>query len=221
MIATGNSSRPAALHGYPDLSNLKGFFEISGHNAAKINRWMAALKEMGRFEAMQTRQAMERFIAADFASEKETLSAIREVFAGAGYLLIRTPLSVSRFTGSTRPQRAIGPKPSFCATASPFKFSSSVLQAIKDRDYLEGKDEFAMRELSRLSGNPGIPGSGVWRAGRSAPTVCERSEISSLQENPGLLQLLLLYRSIISSLRPTGSLQEDMLNEQVHPPPSF
>ena len=39
-----------------------------------------------------------------------------------------------------------------CATASHFRFSSSVLQAIEDRDYLEGKDEFAiLRELSRLS----------------------------------------------------------------------
>ena len=167
-------------------SNLERFlFEISGHNAAKINRWMAALKETGRFEAdAETRQAMERFIAADFASEEETMSAIRGVFAGAGYLL--DPHTAVGFQVYRKYTAATGDrtKTVICATASPFKFSSSVLQAIKDRDYLEGKDEFAvLRELSRLSGNPVHPGlRGLESRSVLHRTVCERNEIKAQVE---------------------------------------
>ena len=40
-------------------------------------------------------------------------------------------------------------------TASPYKFSHSVLEAIKGRSAVEGKDEFAVvDELSEVSGTP-------------------------------------------------------------------
>lgn len=41
------------------------------------------------------------------------------------------------------------------STASPYKFSHSVLEAIKGKSAVEGKDEFAVvDELSEVSGTP-------------------------------------------------------------------
>jgi threonine synthase len=167
-------------------SNLERFlFEIASRDAEKIKRWMAALKERGRFEVdAETRQAMAQFIAPGFASEEETMSAIREVFESAGYLL--DPHTAVGFKVYRKYLAATGDgtKTVICATASPFKFSSSVLQAIKGKDFLGGKDEFAvLRELSRLSGSPVHPGL---RNLEAKPvlhhTVCERKEIKAQVE---------------------------------------
>ncbi|RJR20821.1 MAG: threonine synthase [Desulfobacteraceae bacterium] len=167
-------------------SNLERFlFEISNHCAGKINRWMTALKETGRFDVdTGTRQAMEQIIAAGFAVEEETLSAIEEVFETGGYLL-DTHTAVG-FKVYQKYLAATGDKSKtvICATASPFKFSSSVLQAIKGKDYLSGKDEFGiLQELSRLSKIPVHPGL---RNLEAKPvlhrTVCERKEIKAQVE---------------------------------------
>jgi threonine synthase len=167
-------------------SNLERFlFEISNHGAGKINRWMTALKETGRFEVdTGTRQAMEQIIAAGFALEEETLSAIREVFETGGYLLDTHTAVGFKVYRKYLSATGDGAKTVICATASPFKFSSSVLQAIKGKDYLEDKDEFAvLQELSRLSG---IPVHSGLRNLESKPvlhhTVCERNEIKAQVE---------------------------------------
>lgn len=167
-------------------SNLERFlFEISGHSAEKINRWMASLKETGRFEVgAEIRQAMERYIAAGFATEEETMSAIREVFEGAGYLL--DPHTAVGFKVYQKYLAATGDrtKTVICATASPFKFSGSVLKAIKGKDSLEEKDEFAvLQELSRLSAIPVHRGLQNLEAKPVLHrTICERSEIKAQVE---------------------------------------
>jgi len=162
-------------------SNLERFlFEISGHDTGKINSWMKGLKEAGRFEVdASTREAMKQLVEADFADERETLSAIREVFEASGYLLdTHTAVGYKVYrkyvdrTGDTT-------KTVLDATASPFKFCASVLEAIRGRDSLEGKDEFTMlQELSSLSGAPIHPAlNNLQKRPVLHYTVCEKEEI--------------------------------------------
>jgi threonine synthase len=162
-------------------SNLERFlFEITGHDAKKINRWMADLKETGRFEVdPATKEAMDEIMACDYASEEETLSAIKEIYHAAeyipdthtavGYKVYRKYLQ--RTGDSTRTV--------IDATASPYKFSGSVLEAIKGSSFIQGKGEFEiLEELSKI--NP-VPLHFGLRDLDKKPvlhrTVCEQKEI--------------------------------------------
>lgn len=164
-------------------SNLERFlFEISGHSADKINCWTTSLNETGRFEVgEEIKKIMDRQIAADFATEEETLAAIREVFEKYGYLL--DPHTAVGFKVCQKYLGAAGDrtKTVICATASPFKFGGSVLMALKGRDSLQGKDEFAvLEELSRISAAPVHRGLQNLKAKAVLHrAVCERSEIKA------------------------------------------
>lgn len=95
---------------------------------------------------------MGKIIFAGFAGEEETLNAIKEVFTRRAYLLDPHTAVGFRVYQKYRLQTGDQTKTVINATASPFKFSSSVLEAIRSRDFLQDKDEFAiLQELSKIS----------------------------------------------------------------------
>lgn len=155
-------------------------FAVSGNDGERIRCWMDQLKKTGVFRVDgETGEALERIIYAGWTGEKETISTIRETFNNYGYLLdTHTAVGLNVYrqyreaTGDTSP--AI-----IAATASPFKFSSSVLAALLGGDGTLPPDEFAvLAELSRLSGIPVHPGL---RDLRHQPvrhhTICHTGEI--------------------------------------------
>ncbi len=142
-------------------SNLERFlFEITNHDAAKINQWFADLREKGSFEVdRETKAIMDGILSAGSATEQDTLSTIKEVFNSEGYALdTHTAVGVKVYrdyvanTGDST--RSIVE-----ATANPYKFNSSVLEAIQGAGALQGRDEFQiLEELHRVTGMEIHPG---------------------------------------------------------------
>ena len=100
---------------------------------------MADLKETGRFEVdPATKEAMDEIMACDYASEEETLSAIKEIYHAAGYIPIPTLLSAIKYRKYLQ-RTGDSTKTVIDATASPYKFSGSVLEAIKGSAFIQGK----------------------------------------------------------------------------------
>jgi len=142
-------------------SNLERFlFEITNHDAKKITQWMLDLNTKGRFMVdEQTKETMDEILVAGFATEKETLDTIRKISDTTGYTLdTHTAVGVKVYENyaariKDKTKTVIG------ATASPFKFNTSVLEAIKGFETVSNKDEFeVLEELSRISGMPIHPG---------------------------------------------------------------
>jgi threonine synthase len=122
---------------------------------------------------------MGELVMAGFANEEETLAAIRDVFNSTGYLL--DPHTAVGHKVYEDYYRKTGDKTVAVlhGTASPYKFGGSVLEALRGREFLHGKDEFAiLRELEELTGAPLHPGL---RDLEGKPvlhdTVCEKTGI--------------------------------------------
>ncbi|HHW06145.1 MAG TPA: threonine synthase [Clostridia bacterium] len=142
-------------------SNLERFlFEMNGRDAAAIQRWMESLQAEGYFAVdPRTKEAMDEVIWGGYATEAETLEAIREVYREYGYTLDpHTAVGMKVYRDYRRATGDTGVTV-LAATASPFKFNASVLMAIAGEESLQGLDEFAMlEELARLTGMPVHPG---------------------------------------------------------------
>ena len=134
-------------------------FAISGNDANRTQHWMDELKKNGVFQVdAATRQSLDRIIHAGCAGELETRGTICETYAKYGYLLdTHTAVGLSVYN-KYRAETADTVPAIIAATASPFKFSSSVLGALRGEEKPGGMDEFAtLKELSRLSGAPVHP----------------------------------------------------------------
>lgn len=138
-------------------SNLERFlYEITGHNGEKIAGWMKALGSEGKFTVeTESMQKINGIIAAGFASEDETLATIKKYFEETGYTLdTHTAVGMKVYEEYVKRSKDTS-KTVLDATASPFKFNSSVLKAIKGPAAVAGKDEITiLRELSDTVGQP-------------------------------------------------------------------
>ena len=142
-------------------SNLERFlFEITNHDWEKITQWMKELQEKGEFSVDKaTFESISEILESGFAGEKETLATIKKTFEETGYTLdTHTAVAVKVYEDY---KQATGDKTKTIidATASPFKFNASVLEAIKGPEAVENKDEFQiLEELSKVSGQEIHPG---------------------------------------------------------------
>jgi len=162
-------------------SNLERFlFEVTNHDAEKISQRMKDLNTAGKFTVgEQTKKDIDKILAAGFASEKETLAVINEVFSNEGYTLdTHTAVAVKVYNEYVQ-KTGDRSKTVIAATASPFKFNSSVLEAIKGKEAIRGKDEIdIVKELSEVSGLPVHPGlKDLDQKPVLHKTVCEKDEI--------------------------------------------
>ncbi|SDC59152.1 MULTISPECIES: threonine synthase [unclassified Candidatus Frackibacter] len=137
-------------------SNLERFlFEITGHDSEKINNWYQQLREDDEFTIdNQTKEKIAKIFVGQYATEEETEEKIKEIYQEYNYVI--------------DPHTAVGVKAyhdylSKCddktktiinSTASPYKFSSTVLSAIDDGAISEKIDEFKV--LDRLEEETGI-----------------------------------------------------------------
>ena len=131
-------------------------FAVNGNDAARTQQWMTELKKTGIFRIDTTTQcSLDQIIHADWASEDETLSTIRGTFEEYGYLLdTHTAVALNVYHKYRSATNDMAPA-IIAATASPFKFSSSVLAALRGDNKQGALDEFeTLKELSRLSGIP-------------------------------------------------------------------
>ncbi len=133
-------------------SNLERLiYEITGRDAEKNADFMAALAADGRYALSdQMKEKLDEF-AAGSADEKETGQEIHRVFETFGYVL-DTHTAVASKVYSEYVKNSKDHTPSVIAsTASPYKFTRSVMEAIGSVN--DGEDDFALAEsLSGISG---------------------------------------------------------------------
>ncbi|AGB42025.1 threonine synthase [Halobacteroides halobius DSM 5150] len=134
-------------------SNLERFlFEVTGHDAAKVNKWYQQLQDEGKFKVDQeTKAEIKQVFSGYYATEEETLETINQVFKRYNYTLdTHTAVGVKsyqKYKADTNDQTST----IIASTANPYKFSKAVLQALEGENKL--KDEFEiLAKLKEVSG---------------------------------------------------------------------
>ena len=129
-------------------SNLERLlYKLAGNSDATTHEWMTALKTVGRYEVSDEVKAVinEKFFGG-FCDDAQTQDTISRLFEQEGYLCdTHTAVAVNVYeqyvakTGDTTP--AV-----IASTASPYKFSKSVLQAVAPEAALP-ETEFEMVDM--------------------------------------------------------------------------
>jgi len=133
-------------------SNLERLiYHIAGDDAQKNANLMALLSQNGKYEITDNmRQQLSDFYGG-FATEDETAATIRKVFESNGYLMDTHTAVASSVYSKYVEETGDKTVTVIASTASPFKFTRSVMNALGKGD--ESKDDFALAdELSEVSG---------------------------------------------------------------------
>lgn len=138
-------------------SNLERLlYELVGEEPDPVVAYMQQLKETGSYRLTAAeRDRLQEHFWAGFATEEETIAAIKEVYDRYHYLIDpHTAVGYKVFrdyrasTGDERP--AV-----IAATASPFKFNRGVATALFGEESVREADEFALMEkLAAATGAP-------------------------------------------------------------------
>ncbi len=138
-------------------SNLERLlFEISGKDASKVNSWMDDLGQKGVYTVdPATLKSLQKLFVGGFADETGVSKTILDVYDRTDNV-IDTHTAVG-FNIYNRYHQRSGDeaKTVFAATASPFKFSPAVMDALKGSGYSNGRSvETIIKELAEESGLP-------------------------------------------------------------------
>lgn len=159
FFATGcyDKNRPFILTTSPSMdilisSNLERLiYKIAGADAAVDASLMESLKTEGKYSITDAMKAQLDEFYGDYASEAECAAQIKKVYDAEGYIMdTHTAVASCVYdkyvakTGDTK-------KAVIASTASPYKFTRSVMNAI-DASYDSQTDFELVDELNRLSG---------------------------------------------------------------------
>lgn len=162
-------------------SNLERLiYRIAGGDAQKNASLMKALSEQGSYQITeQMREQLTDFYG-NFADEKETADRIKEMYEDTGYVLDTHTAVASAVYQKYVAGTGDKTKTVIASTASPFKFTRSVMKAI-DLKYDSLSDFELVDELSRI-GNVEIPKA--IEEIRTAPVlhdhVCDKTEMKAV-----------------------------------------
>ena len=164
-------------------SNLERLiYRITGDDTAKTAEFMKNLSEKGEYTI--TAEMKEKLVdfAGGYATEEQTAGEIAKVYADTGYVLdphTAVASYVRRSVLSDDPLPAV-----VASTASPYKFTRSVMQAIDGAKYESMEDFELVDELCKLS-KVEIPYA--VESIRTAPvlhkTICEKDEMRDVVIN--------------------------------------
>ena len=135
-------------------SNLERLlFDITGEDEGRVREWMQDLQQTGRYEVPQvTKDKLKEYFFGGFCDDTGTKQAIADVWREYSYLMdTHTAVGYQVYrqyveeTGDTT-------KTIVASTANPFKFCSSVLEAVQGQKEA-GLDEFEVgKKLSEVTG---------------------------------------------------------------------
>lgn len=163
-------------------SNLERLiYRIAGEDSDKTKALMDALTNQGEYEITdEMKKKLDCFVGG-YASERETAENIKKVYETADYIM-DTHTSVASHVYYDKAQ-ATGRKTVIASTASPYKFTRSVMNAIDKEKYDSMTDFELVDELNKISGVK-IPGA--IEEIRTAPIVhdivCDKSEMQATVE---------------------------------------
>ncbi|MGN0242893.1 MAG: threonine synthase [Lachnospiraceae bacterium] len=162
-------------------SNLERLiYRLAGNDAEKNKAFMQSLNQEGKYEITpEMKEGLKEF-AGGYATEAETADVIKEIYEKDNYI-IDTHTAVAAKVYEKYTAKADDKKVTVIAsTASPYKFTRSVMTAI-DPAYDEKTDFELVDELCRLS-NVAVPQA--IEDIRTAPvvhdTVCDKTEMLSV-----------------------------------------
>ena len=138
---------------------------------------MNALSKDGKYEITEVMKSELSEFYGNFATQAETAETIKELFERCGYVIdTHTAVAAAvynKYKNDTKDET----KTIIASTASPFKFTRSVMEAI-DPKYSSMGDFELVDELAKL-GNINVPNA--IEEIRTAPvlhkTICERDEM--------------------------------------------
>lgn len=163
-------------------SNLERLiYRIAGEDADKTKALMDALANQGEYEITPEMKAQLGCFEGGYASEEETSQTIREVYEKADYVM-DTHTAVASHVYYAK-AAGTGVKTVIASTASPYKFTRSVMDAIDKEKYDSMTDFELVDELNKLSG---VKVPEAIKEIRTAPVchdiVCDKSEMQDTVE---------------------------------------
>jgi threonine synthase len=142
-------------------SNLERLlYELTDHNNVKVSEWMEQLQNTGVYKVDDiTCQQVQDMFWSDYCSDEQTLVTIASIWKGYNYLLDpHTAVAVNVYEKYLM-QTGDSNCTVIASTASPFKFGSSVAQALLNPELISGKDEFSILEILSVETGVSIPKS--------------------------------------------------------------
>lgn len=134
-------------------SNLERLLYIMcGENDAQIREWFGSLAKEGRYEVTpEIKAKLAEEFAAGYCDDNETKATIKKIYDKYSYTLDTHSAVAVKVYEDYRQSTGDTTKTVIASTASPYKFSASVLEAIEGKP--SSLDEFAMVDrLRELSG---------------------------------------------------------------------
>ena len=138
-------------------SNLERLiYRIAGNDAKKNAEFMKDLTTAGKYEITDEMRAQLADFYGNYTSEEETASVIKKLFEDTGYTIdTHTAVAAGVYEKYKKDTKDVDTKTVIASTASPFKFTRSVMDAI-DHKYDSMTDFELVDELSKL-GNVKVP----------------------------------------------------------------
>ena len=138
-------------------SNLERLiYRIAGNDAAKNADFMKALNTNGKYEITPAMKEQLADFYGNYTSEEETAEEIRNLYEKTGYIIdTHTAVATGVYHKYLKDTKDTDTKTVIASTASPFKFTRSVMDAI-DKKYDAMTDFELVDELSKI-GNVKIP----------------------------------------------------------------
>ena len=163
-------------------SNLERLiYRIAGNDAAKDVAFMNDLNTHGKYEITPEMKAQLADFYGNYTSETETVAEIKNLYEKTGYIIdTHTAVATGVYHKYLKDTSEADTKTVIASTASPFKFTRSVMDAI-DPKYDSMTDFELVDELSRI-GNVAVPNA--IEEIRTAPirhnTVCEVDQMPAV-----------------------------------------
>lgn len=162
-------------------SNLERLIYLTaGADADKNAAFMSALSTVGKYEITADMRAQMKDFYGNYASEQETADTIRALYEKTGYVIDTHTAVAAAVCGKYKKETGDTTKTVLASTASPFKFTRSVMNAI-DKKYDAMGDFELVDELSRLA-NVKVPRAieEIRTASVLHDTVCDKEDMKSV-----------------------------------------
>ncbi len=162
-------------------SNLERLiYRIAGNDAAKNKELMTALNGQGKYEITEDMKAQLADFYGNYATEQETADVIKDIYEDCGYVIDTHTAVAAAVYKKYQQESGDTTKTVIASTASPFKFTRSVMNAI-DAKYDAMSDFELVDELSKLA-NVKVPNA--IEEIRTAPVLhdkqCEVNEMKQV-----------------------------------------
>ena len=165
-------------------SNLERLiYRIAGNDAEKNRAFMEALTGKGVYTITEDMRSALADFYGNYATEEETAAVIKRLYEDTGYIIDTHTAVAAAVYGKYRKETGDEKVTVIASTASPFKFTRSVMCAIDSEKYADLEDFALCDELSRI-GRVAVPKAieEIRSAEIRHNTVCEVSDMKATVE---------------------------------------